>query len=225
MRRFPASLPRPLPQRPAARARQFGGTFLGLIAGLVIGLGIALAVALYITKAPLPFMNRFQERPASSASDMANWNPNKGLSGANTPAPAGTGSMPITVASKPLSAAAIAALGQGGAPHAASAAMPPAAAVPGAQAQPGAAPAPATAPTAAGYVLQVGAYSTEADAQRQQGKVALAGQEAHIDQRDVNGRTLYRVRIGPFSSADEAEKVQKLLSENGIQTALIRLGK
>lgn len=218
MRRFPASLPRPLPQRPAARARQWGGTFLGLIAGLVIGLGIALAVALYITKAPLPFMNRFQERPASSASDMANWNPNKGLSGANTPAPAGTGSMPITVASKPLSAAAIAALGQGGAPQAASAAMPPAAAV--TQAQPGTAPAPA-----AGYVLQVGAYSTEADAQRQQGKVALAGQEAHIDQRDVNGRTLYRVRIGPFSSADEAEKVQKLLSENGIQTALIRLGK
>lgn len=223
MRRYPASSPCPPAPRPNPRARQFGGTFLGLIAGVVIGLGIALAVALYITKAPLPFMNRFQERPASLASDMANWNPNKGLSGANTPAPAGAGSMPITVASKPLSPAAIAALGRGGAPHAASAVTPPVAALPSAQPQPGAAP--AAAPAAGGYVLQVGAYSTESDAQRQQGKVALAGQEAHIDQREVNGRTLYRVRIGPFSSAEEAEKVQKLLSENGIQTALIRLGK
>ena len=208
----------PLQALHRAGRRQAGGTFLGLIVGLVLGLAVALGVALYITKAPLPFMNRFQERPASAASGADQWNPNKGLAGANSTPPAGSGSMPITVASKPLSAAAIAALGQP--PHGASAAS---TAAP--QAVQPAVPSvlqPA-APAASGYVLQVGAYSTEADAERQRGKVALSGQEAHVDQRDVNGRTLYRVRVGPFPNAAEAEKVQKLLSENGIQTALVRL--
>lgn len=197
--------------------RQSGGTLLGLIAGLVIGLAIALGVALYITKAPLPFMNRFQERPSSAASGAANWNPNQGLSGVTAAPPAGGGSMPVTVASRPLSAAALAKLGQPGAG---------AASAPAAATHASSAPA-ANAPTAAlaqvRYVLQVGAYSTQDDAERQRARVALTGQEAHVDQRVVNGRTLYRVRIGPFSTAQEAEKTQKLLSDNGIQTALVRI--
>ncbi|MGC8507068.1 MAG: SPOR domain-containing protein [Thiomonas sp.] len=206
--------------RPALR-RQFGGTLIGLIAGLVIGLAIALGVALYITKAPLPFMNRFQERPSSAASGAANWNPNQGLSGATAAPPAGSGSMPVTVASRPLSAQALAKLGQPG-PGASQSA---AAAAPNAQpaiAAPAATPA---APTEVSYVLQVGAYSTQDDAERQRAKVALTGQEAHVDERVVNGRTLYRVRVGPFTSAQQAEKTQKLLSDNGIQTALVRTGK
>jgi cell division protein FtsN len=197
--------------------RQSGGTLLGLIAGLVIGLAIALGVALYITKAPLPFMNRFQERPSSAASGAGNWNPNQGLSGVTAAPPAGGGSMPVTVASRPLSAAALAKLGQPGAA---------AASAPAAATHASSAPA-ANAPTAAlaqvRYVLQVGAYSTQDDAERQRARVALTGQEAHVDQRVVNGRTLYRVRVGPFSSAQEAEKTQKLLSDNGIQTALVRI--
>jgi cell division protein FtsN len=197
--------------------RQFGGTLIGLIIGLVIGLAIALGVALYITKAPLPFMNRFQERPSSAASGGANWNPNQGLSGATAAPPAGSGSMPVTVASRPLSPQALAKLGQPG--HGAS--QPEAAAA--ASAQPAVA-APA-APAEVSYVLQVGAYSTRDDAERQRAKVALTGQEAHVDERVVNARTLYRVRVGPFTSAQQAEKTQKLLSDNGIQTALVRTGK
>ena len=41
---------------------QHGGTLLGLIIGLVIGLGIALAVAVYVTKVPVPFVNKGQSR-------------------------------------------------------------------------------------------------------------------------------------------------------------------
>jgi len=41
---------------------QRGGTLLGFILGLVVGLGIALGVALYVTKVPLPFMNKGQTR-------------------------------------------------------------------------------------------------------------------------------------------------------------------
>ncbi|MGC9162055.1 MAG: SPOR domain-containing protein [Thiomonas sp.] len=199
--------------------RQLGGTLIGLIAGLVIGLAIALGVALYITKAPLPFMNRFQERPSSAASGAANWNPNQGLSGATAAPPAGSGSMPLTAASRPLSPSALAKLGQPGpaaASQAATTTQAPAATSPGPT---------AASPAEVSYVLQVGAYSTQEDAERQRAKVALTGQEAHIDQRVVNDRTLYRVRVGPFSSAQQAEKTQKLLSDNGIQTALVRITK
>ncbi|WP_298293464.1 SPOR domain-containing protein [Thiomonas sp.] len=198
--------------------RQSGGTLLGIIIGLVIGLAIALAVAFYLTKAPLPFMNRFQERPVGAGSAAGRWNPNQGLSGATSGPPAGSSSMPITVASKPLSPQALAKLAQPGAP----ASQPAAAATPAAEPS---AQTPAAASAEVSYVLQVGAYSTRDDAERQRARVALTGQEAHVDERVVNGRTLYRVRVGPFTSAQQAEKTQKLLSDNGIQTALVRIGK
>lgn len=198
---------------------QSGGTVIGLIVGLVIGLAIALGVALYITKAPLPFMNRFQERPSSAASGAANWNPNQGLSGATAAPPAGSGSMPVTVASKPLSPNALAKLAQPG-----PGASQPEATTANNSAAPAAAPAKAAASGPVQFVLQVGAYSTRDDAERQRARVALIGQEAHVDERVVNGRTLYRVRVGPFSSAQQAEQTQKLLSDNGVQTALVRTG-
>ena len=40
------------------RQAQHGGTFLGIIIGVVIGLAGALAVAIYVTKVPVPFMNK-----------------------------------------------------------------------------------------------------------------------------------------------------------------------
>ncbi len=206
---------------PGPIGRQRGGTVIGLIVGLVLGLAIALGVAIYITKAPLPFMNRFQERPSTAASGPGGWNPNKGLTGANVPPPAGSGSMPVTVASRPLSPQALAALGHAGAAVAASQ---PSAATPAHPATPAASAASAAASSHGGFVLQVGAYSTRGDAERQQAKVALTGQEAHVDERTVGGRTLYRVRVGPFPTARQAEQTQKLLGDNGIQTALVHTG-
>lgn len=38
--------------------QQRGGTILGLIFGMVIGLAAALAVAIYVTKVPVPFLNK-----------------------------------------------------------------------------------------------------------------------------------------------------------------------
>ena len=124
--------------------------------------------------------------------------------------------MPVTVASKPLSPQALAKLGQPGV-----GASQPTAPTTGATTAPATAAKPA-APGPVQYVLQVGAYSTREDAERQRAKVALIGQEAHVDERVVNGRTLYRVRVGPFTSAQQAEQTQKLLSDNGVQTALVR---
>ena len=60
-----------------------GGLLLGLVFGLLLGLGIALAVALYVTKAPIPFVNkvppRTAEQDAAEAARNRNWDPNAPL--------------------------------------------------------------------------------------------------------------------------------------------------
>ena len=193
-------------------AAQRGGTTLGLIIGLVIGLAIALAAAAYINRAQLPFMNRFQQRPDTPASAAQNWNPNQDL--ATGGAPTAGSSAPTPVASAPLSPKAIEALGQ-----------PPAGVVQGAD---GNAPQSAAASSAAPeanlhYIVQIGAYGNRADAESQRAKVALAGLEAHLDQPVVGGRTLYRVRVGPFNNPADANKAQTTLNDAGITSVVVKI--
>ena len=53
------------------------GTLLGFILGLVVGLGLALAVAVYVTKVPVPFLskgqNRTPEQDAAEARKNKDW--------------------------------------------------------------------------------------------------------------------------------------------------------
>ncbi|MHB9052009.1 MAG: SPOR domain-containing protein, partial [Thiomonas delicata] len=63
------------------------------------------------------------------------------------------------------------------------------------------------------------------DAESQRAKVAFTGLEAHLDERMVNGRTLYRVRVGPYASPEQADKAQKLLNDNGIESAIVKVSK
>ena len=67
---------------------------MGLIVGLLIGLALALVVALYVTKAPVPFMNkvpqRTAEQDAAEVEKNRNWDPNSPLYGKN-PAKAASG--------------------------------------------------------------------------------------------------------------------------------------
>jgi cell division protein FtsN len=68
---------------------QRGGLVLGLIIGLLVGLGVALALALYVTKAPVPFVNkvppRTSDQDAAEAERNRNWDPNAGLAGKPPP--------------------------------------------------------------------------------------------------------------------------------------------
>ena len=71
--------------------QQRGGTFLGFIIGLVVGLGGALAVAVYVTKVPIPFVNKVQtrsaEQDAAEALKNKQWDPNAPLYGKNPAKP------------------------------------------------------------------------------------------------------------------------------------------
>jgi len=186
---------------------QRGGTLLGFILGLVVGLGIALGVALYITKVPLPFMNKGQTRSSdqneAEAKKNKDWDPNALITGkpAAKTAPASDAPTPV--------APGIAAPTP--APVAAPAVM---------------APAPAAAASAApqtSYFVQVGAFRSSDDAQGQRAKLALNGIEAVVTERDQGGRPIFRVRVGPFEKIDDAERAKEKLDKGGTDTVLVKV--
>ena len=181
-----------------------GGFALGLIIGLLLGLGLALGVALYITKVPIPFVDKLPQRTAeqdaAEAERNRNWDPNAPLAGksAQTPVAAAASAAPVAAAAPAASAAAPAgrdpaAILAGApvtAPAQAVAAKPAASSVP---------TVPARSTTVAGdpfvYFIQVGAYTNADEAEQQRAKLALAGWSAKITEREQSGRTVFRVRL------------------------------
>jgi len=73
------------------------------------------------------------------------------------------------------------------------------------------------------YVLQIGAYSTEGEADRQRAKLAMIGVESKIQPVVANDQTLYRVRVGPYKSLDELNKIRARLRSAEIESSQMRL--
>ncbi|TBR35788.1 MULTISPECIES: SPOR domain-containing protein [Dyella] len=90
-----------------------------------------------------------------------------------------------------------------------------------------AAPAATPAPQAAGtgYLLQVGAFPSAADAEALKAKLALQGFVANVASVNVNGQTYNRVRLGPFKSATELESAKQRLSSAGINAIALKEGR
>jgi cell division protein FtsN len=193
---------------------QAGGFALGLVVGLLVGLALALGVALYITKAPVPFLNKVPQRTVeqdkAEAERNKNWDPNAPLVG-KLP-------RPVVAASAPAPASAAAAVPA----PAASVARP--ARDPGAILS-GAAVSTAPAPEAFTYLVQVGAYTRAEEAEAQRARLAMEGFSARVHEREQAGRTVYRVRLGPFDSKAEADALQTRLQGAGIEGQLVRIQK
>lgn len=79
-----------------------------------------------------------------------------------------------------------------------------------------------TAPAAAGLQLQAGAFSNAGDAEALRARLALVGQTARIETVQANGRTLHRVRLGPYADAASRDAAQKTLAEAGVTTTAAR---
>lgn len=89
-------------------------------------------------------------------------------------------------------------------------------------------PAPTTAaaaPAASGYLLQVGAFPSPADAETLKAKLAMQGFVANVAAVNVNGQTYNRVRLGPFHSATELEAAKQRLASAGINAIALKEGK
>ena len=209
------------------RPPQRGGFVLGIVAGLLIGLALALGVALYITKAPVPFIDKVPQRTAEQ--DQAeieknrSWDPNALLGGK----PAKPLNAPAAEATAAASAAAPAAGIAAPVPPAATAAASAPAGKPSAR-DPAAILAGTPAPAAPGadkfvYFVQAGAFTRAEDAEQQRARLAFLGQEAKVSEREQAGRLVYRVRMGPYQSRDDADSLQGKLQQQSIESQIVRV--
>jgi cell division protein FtsN len=80
------------------------------------------------------------------------------------------------------------------------------------------------APAGAGssYLLQVGSFREMADAEQMKARLALLGIVARVQTVTVNDATWHRVRAGPVGSARAADDLRTRLSENGIDSLVLK---
>jgi cell division protein FtsN len=208
--------------------KQGGGFLMGMIVGLLVGLSLALGVALYVTKVPVPFVNKVPQRTADQdaleTQRNKNWDPNAPLAGksprASTAASGSVGKEADTAAS-----AADPAKGKA----AASEPTTIEAVIEAASSAASKAPSETAAAKATGdgmaYFVQAGAYARTEDAEQQRARLAMLGFDAKITEREQAGRTVYRVRVGPYNAKEQAEASKTSLEGAGVEAALVRVQK
>lgn len=86
-------------------------------------------------------------------------------------------------------------------------------------------PAPATATASARrqtpYLLQAGAFGASGDAEATKAKIAMLGLNARVESTRISGRTVYRVRMGPYASASELADAKARLAAGGMPAMAI----
>lgn len=190
--------------------KQRGSTLLGFIIGVVVGLAVALLVALYVTKTPVPFMNKGQNRtPEQDAAEQErnkDWKPNAPLATKTRPAPPpaepeAAAPAPVTVPAKsadPLGDLARTKINEDNKAANAN-------------------------PNTLAYYIQVGAYYKPEDAEAQRARLSLTGVQARVLRaEDASGRQIYRVRVGPYERKEDADRAESQLKSAGQQTAQVR---
>jgi cell division protein FtsN len=72
------------------------------------------------------------------------------------------------------------------------------------------------------FFVQAGAYTRADEAEAQRAKLAILGLEAKVSEREQAGRTVYRVRVGPYETREQADGVMARLTESSIEARLVR---
>ena len=197
--------------------------FIGIIIGLLLGIGLALILAIWLNRANNPFIEK--SRPVEALPT---------ISGRSLAAPVVP---PVSLATKAPSEKPRFEFyqilpGEKGAksdsptpPKVTESALrsgPEAAPKTKLDAKPEVKPAGADARGEVFY-LQAGAFQSATDAENMKANVAFVGFEAMV--RPVNlpdKGTLYRVRLGPFRSIDEVNRIKVTLSQGGISAAIVK---
>ena len=191
-----------------SNSRQRGNSVLGFILGLVVGLTVALVVAIYVTKVPIPFLDkglsRNAEQDAAEQKKNKDWDPNAPLYGKSPAANAPAADKPVPNPAAPPPPA----------PPAESNSADPLGDLALSKTQ---------SVDAFYYFVQVGAFNGSEEAQTQRAKLALGGFDPKISEREQNGKIVYRVRLGPFETKTEAEDAQTKLKATKFESALMRV--
>ncbi len=215
--------------RGGAGKRGINPLFAGIIIGLLMGVGLALGLAIWLNRASTPFVEK--ERPVDALPTMpakpgapvaaAKTEGDKprfdfyqilpGEKGGDKGADKAVDKAPEKIADKADKSTKVEL-------RADKAVAPPTPAKPEPHAKPEIKPASTEV-----FMLQAGAFQNQTDAENMRAKVAFAGFEASV--RPVNlpeKGTLYRVRLGPYKSLDEVNRIKTVLSQSGIGAAVVK---
>ena len=205
---------------PRAQGRTAHPMLLGIIIGLLLGIVISLAVALWLNRLSNPFVDKAKApEPLAKIGPTQPPRPDekgaadrKGADKAKTERPRFEfytvlpGEREVT--DKEVKAAA-------GKPKEAAKDAP--------KGAPGSSPATPKPHGSEAYWLQAGAFADAKDADNLRAKIAFTGLEASVKPAEVPGRgTVHRVRLGPYQSLDDANRIKATLSENGVGSTIIR---
>ncbi|MET1025124.1 MAG: SPOR domain-containing protein [Pseudoxanthomonas sp.] len=72
------------------------------------------------------------------------------------------------------------------------------------------------------YILQAGSFSASGDAEAVKAKIAMLGLSARVESGDSAGKTVYRVRMGPYGTASELAEAKQKLSGSGLPAMAIK---
>jgi cell division protein FtsN len=200
---------------------------LGMIIGLLLGIVIALAVALWLNRLSNPFVEK--EKKLEPAPKLAPAQPPPPADAAKSAEKSAKGAAPEKgeKAEKPAKTSERPRFefyqilpGDKEVTEKEARAAPKAPAPPP---KPGSSPAMPKPHSGETYWLQAGAFSEEREADNLKAKIALTGLEAAVRPVAIPNRgTMYRVRLGPYQSIDDANRNKATLSQNGVAAAIIR---
>ena len=177
----------------------------GMLAGTVIGVGLAAGVAWYLMKSPSPFTNRAQPALPKPLPDTAK--PETSAAPEKSPAKPGDGKPRFefynVLTNKPNTA------------------------TPAVKAKPAeTTPKPASNKSVPAYepqILQAGSFSNVGDAEKLKARLALLGVESNIQTAVIPDKGVwYRVRLGPYKSAEDINRASDFLKQNGVSSTPMR---
>ncbi len=184
---------------------------IGILVGMVLGLAAAGGVAWYLAKKPSIVPTNAQPHDAKPVAETPKPAPAPATATAQTVPPIRPAPPPAPSAAENKQRFEFYTIltgkqeGENHAPPNTTASRP----APSAGAKP---------PTSGGdYFLQAGSFSTAEDADKLKARIAMAGMEASVQPANIPDKGVrYRVRLGPYHSAEELNKAVALLKQNGI---------
>lgn len=79
-------------------------------------------------------------------------------------------------------------------------------------------------PVAPVYILQVGAFKAQSEAEHLKAELALLGLQAGIEISTMpSGTTWYRVKLGPYATESATDKDKQKLQEQGIRSFKVKI--
>lgn len=73
------------------------------------------------------------------------------------------------------------------------------------------------------YLLQAGAFQASGQAEEMKAKIAMLGLGARVESAQISGKTVYRVRMGPYGTAGDLADAKRKLADGGLPGMAIKV--